>query len=126
MIHESGNALDAPDRERLQSQAETEEDKILSFLKCRRGEAFAAFEIADLLWVREGNARRALSNLSGSIRRHVDDYGNYPLVKRTDLKKRDPRTGVRVCTYQYNPRYGVLPAREPVQSELFPARRYVW
>jgi len=123
MIHDPNDTLEAPDREALERQAQSEEERILQLMGCRRSECFAAFEMAALLDIREGNARRALSNMSGSLRRHADQYGNFPVLKRIDVKRRDPSSGVRVCTYQYNPKFGLSPAPDQQgQAEMFPER----
>lgn len=118
-IHESGNNLIPDDKQKLECQASSEEDKILRLMRVRKFESFAAFEMADLCRIRKGNARRALSNMSGSSKKHIDEYGNTRLIKREDVRRKDPDTGIRVVTYQYNDDWGVQPIQEQGQLAMF-------
>ena len=107
MIHQSGNTLERKDRQRLESTAASEEDKILRLMRCRPDTNFTAFEMAELTRIRKGNCRRALSNMSGSDSgKYRDEFGNYVLIKNEHIRRRDPETGVRVVTYQYNKNHG--------------------
>ena len=109
MIHESKSKLEKQDKNRLSSQAKSEEDKMLRLMRVRRFDNFTAFEMADLCRIKKGNARRGLSNMAGSDSGYRDEYGNFPLVKHNDIRRMDPVTRVRVVTYQYNENYGVRP-----------------
>lgn len=119
MIHESGNTLLDKDRASLKAQAATEEDRILSLMRVRRFESFTAWQMAGIYYdIAEGNCRRAMSNMAGSDSTRRDQFGNFPLIKREDIRRVNPRTGKSNVAYQYNDKYGKEPAVRTGQLSL--------
>lgn len=118
MIHEQGIRLSKQEKDGLSNRAKTQEGYILSILKDNPQKQFAFFELVEITRFNRDSVKRSLSNLSGSDDSRKDESGAFPLQKHPDIKKKNPNSGIRVSTYQWNTEYGI---RSSIQEgALFP------
>lgn len=111
MIHQKGIELTTEERRRLAEQSMTQDRQIALLFRNRPARGLTFYDVVQATGFNQDSVKRSISNMAGSKRapkKYRDKYGRYPLVK-TDQKKLNPSTGVRVHVYRWNPRYGQLP-----------------
>lgn len=124
MIHESGNNLFENEKNQLVVKADSEEKKTFEIMRCHPSSTYTAYEIGSVLDIPRGNAARALSNLSGSDSRYRDKFGNFPIRKRKDIRRKDPGGNIRNVTYQWNPLFKVKSAQKNGQISFLDHSSY--
>ena len=121
IVHEKGISLSEEELNWLSQKTANESEQILTFYKKYPQNKFAAHEVADILDIREGNARRSCTDLAQTDpnkKNYMDQWKQAPLIKLGDEHKvtRQFKSGrqVKVHCWVYNKDYGI----EPQQSEV--------
>jgi len=111
MIHEKCITLTEKERIRLNQSAMSQDRQIAMIFKLRGDRGFTFYEVVQATGFNQDSAKRSISNMAGSgdLDKYKDKYGRFPLVK-TDTKRENPDTGVKITCYRWNPMYDKHPA----------------
>jgi hypothetical protein len=106
MIHENGITLTEKERGMLKSAEFSQDRRIAMIFMARPAEGFTFHEILAATGFNQDSVKRSISNMAGAgdISKYKDKFDRFPLVK-TDMKKENPDTGIRITCYKWNPRF---------------------
>ena len=119
MIHERGGLeLSEKERKRLQSAEFSQDRQIAMIFQARPDKAFTFHDIVQATGFNQDSTKRSISNMAGSgdLDKYKDKVGRFPVVK-TDLKKENPDTGIKITCYKWNSRYQKPPSNEELKAK---------
>jgi len=118
MIHENGITLTETERKRLEKNAFSQDRQIAMIFKSRPSQAFTFHDIVEATGFNQDSTKRSISNMAGSgdLDKYKDDVGRFP-IKKTDLKKENPDTGIKITCYKWNSRYDKPPSNEELTAK---------
>lgn len=95
------------EKKRLINSASSQEEAIKNFFQSNPEAKYHFQDIRELFRFDKDSAKRSLSNLSSSRPSGpwIDDNGEPPILKLNE-KRKNPKSGIRIHLYQWNPRYG--------------------
>lgn len=110
MIHENGIELSDKERAMLQRSEASQDRKIVKIFMNRPDRGFTFYDIVQATGFNQDSTKRSISNMAGSgdLDKYKDKMERFPLVK-TDKKKLNPKTGIKITCYQWNQRYNKPP-----------------
>ncbi|MAL18991.1 MAG: hypothetical protein CL670_04815 [Balneola sp.] len=109
------------EKRRLIKSASSQEEAIKQFFREHPDEKYHFQDVKSIFNFDKDSVKRSLSNLSNPRPSGpwIDDNGEPPILK-LDEKRKNPKSGIRIHLYKWNPKYGRR--RMNNQPNLFESR----
>nr|BDD48394.1 hypothetical protein 1 [Balneolaceae bacterium] len=122
MIHEKGISFPPVLLSKLNDGALKQQEAVFQLYSRNKNTPIPVWRVRNILNLKVQSAGRAVTNLADTDHKknkHLDRYGQPPLVKM-DKKVSNEDGSASVHCWKWNPRYGKVPMdAEPVQADMF-------